>query len=103
MPKDLIELVYTNLHQEQAKEKASRKRKGVISDRAEYTDGAIVMAYADLPTEGLGNSINFVTFLFVSNGRKPGEGAGAGTGVFAYWDDIAQQWKNMHDYAQVVI
>jgi len=57
---------------------------------------AIKYAYASLPspaTEGL--------LAFVSNGRKPSEGAGTGTGVLAYSDGSA--WINSHDSVAVSI
>lgn len=103
MPRDLLETIYTDLRKRQQREKTRSKRNFNLTDRAEYTDSTVAMPFADLPVEGLGDSIHFVTFLFVTDGRKPGETGGNGTGVFAYWDDVAGVWKNMHDYAQVQI
>ena len=36
---------------------------------------------------------------FASNGRKSGEGAGAGTGIPAWWDGT--MWRTFYDNSQV--
>lgn len=49
--------------------------------RAEVAGGVVSVLFAALPTPGQPGRI-----LYVSNGRKVGEGAGAGTGTMAYDD-----------------
>jgi hypothetical protein len=67
------------------------------NDAAIATQGALnigalpLYAFADLPT-GYNGRVAFVT-----NGRKSGEGAGAGTGVPAYYDAAAAAWLNFFD------
>jgi hypothetical protein len=43
---------------------------------------------ASLPTTGNGNGAP----AWASNGRKPGEGAGAGTGVPVFWNPTTGSW-----------
>lgn len=38
---------------------------------------------------------------YVSNGRKSGEGAGAGTGVPVFWNTSTNQWLCFHDNSVV--
>ena len=67
------------------------------SDAAQATQGAMsinalpIYAYADLPT-GFNGAI-----AYCSNGRKTGEGAGAGTGVPAYWSSSDSDWHVFYD------
>jgi hypothetical protein len=56
-------------------------------------DGLAVYAFAALPTGFNGRMV------FVTDGRKGGEGAGAGTGLPAYYDATAAAWLNFHDNA----
>ena len=42
---------------------------------------------ATLPATGLSGQ-----FAWASNGRKPGEGGGAGTGVPVFWNSATSQW-----------
>lgn len=39
---------------------------------------------------------------FATNGRKSGEGVGAGTGVPCYWNTVTSQWLRFEDNAVVV-
>lgn len=43
---------------------------------------------ATLPTTGVANG----QYAFASNGRKPGEGAAAGTGVPVFWNGATSTW-----------
>lgn len=60
-------------------------------------DGMPVYAFANLPTGFNGR------MAFVSDGRKPAEGAGLGTGVPAFYDAAAAGWLNFHDCLAVAI
>lgn len=79
----------------------NKQIKGVRSDvralhtdteQAGYSDGVPAYTVANLPITGLANGQSFVTIAFASNGRKAGEGAGAGTGVMVYWDNPSGLW-----------
>lgn len=39
---------------------------------------------------------------FATNGRKAGEGVGAGTGVPVYWNSVTSEWLRMEDNSVVV-
>jgi len=67
-----------------------RLDKMIASQVGVYT----VAALPALPTSGL-----FIAFA--SNGRKAGEGAGAGTGVLVYAHSVDGIWRNFHDKAAV--
>lgn len=41
-------------------------------------------------------------FAFATNGRKSGEGVGAGTGVPCYWNSATAQWLRVEDNSVVV-
>lgn len=73
------------------------------NDAALATQGAMgldalpVYDFGNLPT-GFNGRV-----AFVSNGRKPAEGAGLGTGVPAFYDAAAAGWLNYHDCLAVAI
>ena len=48
-----------------------------------------------LPTGVIGQ------LVWVSNGRKGGEGVGAGTGVVAFWNTTTTNWMRVEDNTQV--
>lgn len=66
------------------------------STRSEVAGGMTAMLFADLPAAGQPGRV-----LFVTNGRKVGEGAGAGTGVIAYDDGGA--WRRPSDDTPVAV
>lgn len=47
-----------------------------------------IFTVAGLPTTGVATG----QFAFASNGRKPGEGAAAGTGVPVFWNSATSTW-----------
>jgi hypothetical protein len=51
---------------------------------------APVLTVATLPVSGAAGQ-----FIWASNGRKGGEGAGAGTGLFVYWNPATSSWFTM--------
>ena len=60
------------------------------NERSEVTGAVVALAFASLPAAGQAGSL-----LFVTDGRKTGEGAGVGTGVLAYDDGTA--WRRVDD------
>lgn len=50
-----------------------------------------------------GNGMNAHAVAFISDGRKPGESAGNGTGVIAMYDVDSDQWLRTSDYTQVTV
>jgi hypothetical protein len=65
-----------------------------LADQGSVVFGSLpVYAFADLPAGYNGQ------MAFVSDGRKGGEGIGAGTGVPAFYDATAAAWLNFFDNA----
>ena len=69
---------------------AKRMRAEEVNGRSEIAGGLDPIVFASLATPGQpGRQV------FVTDGRKIGEGAGVGTGVMAYDDGVA--WRRMSD------
>jgi hypothetical protein len=104
MSSDLIEYVWQELRSElntqrQAIEDARRTERALIADSVpSYTVAALPTA----ANGGLGNNASYCTIVFASNGRKSGEGAGAGTGTLCFWQASLGQWLRITDNTQVV-
>lgn len=101
---DMIEMVWTELRRElnTLKEQVQSAEQ---TERALFTDSIPAYTVATLPTAinaGLGNNTSYSTILWASNGRKSGEGVGAGTGVMVVWQASLGQWLRLTDYTQVV-
>lgn len=47
-------------------------------------------------------TMNGFAMAIISDGRKPGEGAGSGTGVVAMYDPTQDDWLRSSDYTSVV-
>ncbi len=62
------------------------------NERSETANAMINVAFADLPTPGEGGRWRYVT-----DGRKMGEGPGAGTGVPAYDGPPGPAWRRPSD------
>lgn len=65
-------------------------------ERAEQAGAVQAMLFVDLPIAGEAGRLRFVT-----NGRKVGEGVGAGTGILAYDDAVA--WRRSSDDSTVAV
>jgi len=75
----------------------ARIRKLETQERSEVTGGIRTVAFAALPAAGeTGRE------LFVSDGRKLGEGVGLGTGVPVY-DDGGASWRRFSDDTVVAV
>ena len=73
----------------------TRLRHLEANQRSEVTGGVVSQAVADLPAAGQVGRLRFAT-----DGRKTGEGAGAGTGVLVYDDGVA--FRRVDDGTTVV-
>ncbi len=67
-------------------------------ERSELTNAIPAVAFADLPTATQAGRLRFVI-----DGRKLGEGVGAGTGVVAYDDGTVTGWRRTADDTVVAI
>lgn len=75
---------------------ADRIRALEANERSEVTDGVESLAFASLPVAAETGRLRFVT-----DGRKLGEGVGAGTGVLVYDDGVA--WRRTSDDTTVAV
>lgn len=74
--------------------------------RAETAGGvrAFTLANAPLAVDGgMSNGTQYIDMVWISNGRKPTEGAGLGTGVLAVYSATANAYQRVGDYSLVVI
>lgn len=76
MPSELIQGLQRAIEQ-----LSKRVRALETNERTEVAGGAASLAFASLPAAGQRGRI-----IFVTNGRKAGEGVGLGTGVLAFDD-----------------
>lgn len=67
------------------------------TERAEVAGGHQAYTFATMPTVNNSGGDE----IWVSNGRKVGEGAGAGTGVLCYWNPTTGTWKKHRDDTDV--
>lgn len=101
---DLIDMVFEQVQSEIDALKRATDNLRQQSERAEIADNIPAYTFAGLPTlagGGLGNGTAYVTLAWVSNGRKPGEGAGAGTGILAVYNAPTNTWLNIDGYAAI--
>jgi hypothetical protein len=73
----------------------SRVRALEVGERSEITGSVEAQTVTNLPAAGQAGRVRFAT-----DGRKIGEGAGAGTGVIVYDDGTA--WRRTADDTTVV-
>ncbi len=74
----------------------NRIRELEANGRSEVTGSIEAIVFANLPTPGQAGRL-----LFVTDGRKVGEGVGAGTGTPAYDDAVA--WRRTGDDTTVAV
>ncbi len=75
---------------------AKRLRALETAQRAEIAGGLDAILFANLKTPGQAGRM-----VFVTDGRKTGEGAGVGTGTPAYDDGVA--WRRTSDDTTVAV
>jgi hypothetical protein len=100
----LENLIWESLKDEIAQLTTRVESIAIRYERAEVSDSIPAYTFVNLPTAangGLGDNTNYTTLAWVSNGRKSGEGAGAGTGILAYWDATAAVWKGVRSEVAV--
>lgn len=76
------------------------------SERSETAGGIQSFTYADAPrniTNAMSDGQHYIDAAWISDGRKPTEGAGLGTGVLATFDAGVDDWLRIGDYSVVVI
>ncbi len=101
---DIIDLVWNALQNEIAELRVDLNNLAVRYERAEYSENvtASTLAAAPLAADGsVADGVNFITLRWINNGRKPGEGAGAGTGILCFYNASVDQWWTVSGNAQV--
>jgi hypothetical protein len=77
------------------------------SERSETAGGVVSYTFANRPrasTGGMSNGVAYVDVAWISNGRKPSEGAGLGTGVLCVYAPLpTDDWLRIGDYSTVQI
>lgn len=96
---DLVELVFQQLKRDLAALNAKVDRSILLTERSEQAGGVQSLAFADIPTDGIGAG----DMLWISDGRKTGEGTGAGTGVLVYYNPATLSWKRISDDVDVSV
>lgn len=101
---DIVELVWQELQKQIDSTRTRIQDVSVRYERAEVAENVPASTLADAPlavSGGLADGVHFATLRWISNGRKPGEGAGAGTGVLCVYDPVGDQWIEINGYGAV--
>lgn len=102
---DMVELVWNELRGE-LNDLKKRVQLAQQTEQALYSDSvpAYTLANAPLAAQGgLGNGQSYISLAWISNGRRPGEGAGLGTGVLAFYDTTSNTWIRIDTYTAVTV
>lgn len=97
---DMMDLIWQNLQQQISDVKAQVDLLTTRSERAETAGGVDISTLATAPhvDDSAGNG----DLLWITDGRKLGEGVGNGTGVIAYFNTASDSWKRLSDDSDVV-
>lgn len=105
MADDMISMVWQEL-----KDQLNTIKQQVViaqqQERALFSDSvpAYTLATAPLAAQGgLGTGSSYITIAWISNGRRPGEGIGAGTGVLCFYDTLTNTWIRLDTYTAVTV
>lgn len=98
---EIAEMVWTSLQQE-VKELRNRVEVLIVrSERSETASGVPAYTLATAPLAA--NNAKGGDMVFISNGRKTGEGAGVGTGIVAYYNPNTNSYFRFADDTAVVV
>lgn len=98
----VLEYVYDTLKSDLATQAQAIRKAARSSERSETAGGMASSTLAAAPLLVDGGMSNG-DMLFISNGRKSGEGAGAGTGVPCYYNAATNQWLKFSDDTAVTV
>lgn len=104
MADDMASMVYQELKNELTTLQEQTQINAQV-ERALFADSCPAYLLVNAPNNsvgGMGNMVSYVTFAWISDGRKSGEGAGVGTGVLAVFQSSTNQWLRLTDYTVVV-
>lgn len=98
--KDVIDFIWTALSKEIESRQDGQNQLSVLTERAgqAFAFPTSTLANAPLAADGM------ATFAvrYISDGRKSGEGAGAGTGLPAWYDASSDSWLTFYDNSTVL-
>jgi len=95
---DLYEKIWLDLNKQISDLRQTVNTVSVRGNISQTTGGLIPITFAKLPlTNNTGGDLYFVT-----DGRKSGEGVGAGTGTVVFWNSVTSQWLRITDNTAVV-
>lgn len=103
---DAVELMWKELQDQIKAVSRDVQQLRIQYERAGVADGIPASTLANAPlaaTGGLADGTAYITLRWISNGRRPGEGAGLGTGVLAFWDVATDTWRHIDGYAAVTV
>lgn len=100
---DILDMVYDSLKKEIAANKKATVKLITTTEQSQYVDGIPAATKVNLPTDGLANGSTYASIWFCSNGRKSGEGIGAGTGVPVYWNNATGKWFTFSTDTEVTV
>lgn len=70
------------------------------TEKSGETDGFIIVTFANLP---FAPDVTQTRFLYVSDGRDVGEGAGVGTGVLVVYKPASDDWFRVADNTVITV
>ena len=91
MPESVLDTIWRELNQRIEKVESQFNQIATVTERAETAGGIKQSTLANAPLAVSGKVKNG-DFLFITNGRKGAEGAGAGTGLPCYYNAATDQW-----------
>lgn len=100
--KDILGAVWSVLQAEIADVQKQVDGQSVKTEVALSSDAIPAYAFADLPATGLADGVAYISLAWVTNGRKSGEGVGAGTGVLAIYNTAGNNWLRVGEAYDVV-
>lgn len=103
---EMVELIYSDLKKELDTISVQVNQKK--PERAEIADSVPAYNLADAPLAvdgglGAGTADGYITLAWISNGRKSGEGVGAGTGILAFYNSSTNSWFGIRSEVAVTV
>lgn len=103
---DVASMIWDELQAQINGLKQSVTEGNLRSERSEISDSipAYTLAAAPLAAQGgLGDGLSYITLAWISNGRKSGEGVGAGTGILAFYNTATDSWFGVRSEVAVTV
>lgn len=102
----LVGEVYRALKSDMQAQAKQLQQITLSTQRSETAGGVRSFTLANAPvaaTGGMSNGSQFLDLIFISNGRKSGEAAGAGTGQLCYYDSSVDTYRCVRDDSIVTV